>query len=68
MLGTSDAGSESVSADIQADAAKARLLSPCGNDRLAGPVVNCSLRCYTLRIPAAHEHTCLSLIYMSESS
>jgi hypothetical protein len=39
MLGTSDVGFESVSADIQVGAAKTRLLSPCGSDRLVVPGV-----------------------------
>lgn len=61
MLGTSDVGSESVSADVQLDAAKIRLLSPCGSDRLAVPVVIASFGAIIFQNPAVHEYTyCLS--------
>lgn len=39
MLGTSGVGFESASADVPLDALKTRLLSPCGDDRLAVHVV-----------------------------
>lgn len=60
MLGTSDVGSESVSVDVQADAAKTRFLSPCGSDRLAAPVVIVAFGAIISQNPAGHEYTCLS--------
>jgi hypothetical protein len=58
MLGTSDVASESVSADIQVDAAKTRLLSPCGSDRLAVLVVIVAFGAIISQNPLCPEYTC----------
>jgi hypothetical protein len=58
MLGTSDVGSESVTADVQLDASKTGLLSPCGSDRLAVPVVIVFFGAIIFQNPAGHEYTC----------
>lgn len=58
MLGTSDVGFESVSADVQLDSSRTGLLSPCGSDRLAVPVVIVFFGAIIFQNPAGHEYTC----------
>jgi hypothetical protein len=57
MLGTSGVDSESVSADSRVGAAKTRLLSPCGSDRLAVLVVIVAFGAIISQDPASQEYT-----------